>query len=90
MPIDEKPCYMTMETVAGILCCSQKHVYNLIFEGKLEAIKIGSRAVRISERSLHEFITMNRINPDDLFDPDVEKKDVAVPTPVVKSRWMQK
>ena len=81
---------MSIETVAEILCCSERHVYNLITEGKLEAIKIGSRAYRISEKSLEDFIEKGKVNPDDFFDPDKEEKDARPNHPAVKSKWMQK
>jgi len=42
--------------VAKYLDCSRKHVYQLVAEGKLEAIKLGPRAIRISEISLRGFI----------------------------------
>jgi hypothetical protein len=59
-------------------------------EGSLVAIKIGSRAVRISERSLQEFIQNNKVNPEDLFDPDIKKKDSANRQTVARSTWMSK
>ncbi len=89
MPLDTKPRYLTMERVAEILSCTERHVYNLVVEGRLEAIKIGTRAVRISERSLHEFIETARINPDDLFDPNTEKKETDLPQ-IARSKWMTK
>jgi excisionase family DNA binding protein len=90
MSIDDKPRYMTMERVAEILSCSERHVYRLVIEGKLEAIKIGGRAVRISEKSLHDFIETSRVNPEDLFDPDIEKKESSDRPPIARSKWMQK
>ena len=85
----DKPRYMTMESVAEILSCTERHVYNLVVEGRLEAIKIGSRAVRISEKSLHDFIDTSRVNPEDLYDPDTEKKENERPQ-IARSKWMTK
>lgn len=79
-----------METVAGILSCSERHIYRLIEEGKLESIKLGSRAIRISEKSLYDFIAAARINPEDLFDPDREKKETPGSQEIARSKWMQK
>ncbi|MEI7638156.1 MAG: helix-turn-helix domain-containing protein [Syntrophus sp. (in: bacteria)] len=87
----QKDRYLTMAAVAEMLSCTERHVYDLIMEGSLVAIKVGSRAIRISELSLSEFIEKNKVNPEDLFDPDREKKKTVAPTrPVAKSLWMSK
>lgn len=57
-----------------ILDCTERHIYDLIADGELLAIRIGSRAKRISEKSLEDFIKRRKINPEDLFDPDQETK----------------
>lgn len=44
-----------------------QYVYTLIKEGRLTAIRIGSRAIRISEKSLTGFIDSNRVDPDEFF-----------------------
>ena len=64
--------YLTMQTVAEILSCTERHIYDLIVEGSLTAIKVGGRAVRVSEQSLIEFIEKRKVNPEDFFDPDNE------------------
>lgn len=64
--------YLSMQKVAAILDCTDRHIYNLIVDGELSAIKIGGRAVRISENSLIDFIERKKNNPEDLFDPDIE------------------
>ena len=66
--------YLTMTAVAEMLGCTERHISDLIIEGELIGLKIGSRAVRISEQSLTDFIKRHTINPDDLFDPDIEKQ----------------
>jgi hypothetical protein len=38
-------------------------VYKLITEGKIKAVRIGKRGLRISEPSLEEFIEKNTIDP---------------------------
>lgn len=82
--------YMSIETVAEILCCSDRHIYRLIIEGKLEAIKIGNRAYRVSEKSLEDFIEKGKVNPEDFFDPDIEKKEHTNPHIIARSTWMSK
>ncbi len=89
---EKKDRYLTIVTVAELLSCTEQHIYNLIREGSLSAIKVGSRAVRVSEWSLLEFVEMNKINPDDFYDPDKEKprEPKEQGTVVAKSRWMEK
>ena len=64
--------YLTLQTVAEILSCTDRHIYDLIVEGALDAIKVGGRAMRVSEKSLEEFIEKQKVNPADYFDPDNE------------------
>jgi excisionase family DNA binding protein len=87
--------YLTIQVVADILSCTERHIYDLIVEGALVAIKVGSRAVRVSEQSLNDFIEKRKINPEDLFDPDKdkEKKQASVAPagqPVARPRWMNR
>jgi len=63
-----------MQVVANVLSCTERHIYDLIVEGELVAIRIGARAVRVAEQSLFAFIERRKINPEDLFDPDQETK----------------
>jgi excisionase family DNA binding protein len=82
--------WLTIQVAAERLSCTERHIYDLIVAGALEATKIGSRAVRVSELSLLAFVEKNKINPEDFFDPDKEKKPAAQQqTTVAKSRWMR-
>ena len=58
---------LTIATVARRLNCHISHVYRLIQEGRVEAFKIGTRALRVSEESLDRFIEAGRVDPDDYF-----------------------
>jgi excisionase family DNA binding protein len=69
--------YLTLQVVADLLSCTERHIFDLIAEGYLIAIKVGSRAVRVSEKSLEEFIEKQKVNPEDFFDPDKEKQQPA-------------
>lgn len=82
--------YVTIQYAMEKLSCTERHIYDLIVAGKLEASKIGSRAVRVSELALLAFVEKNKINPEDFFDPDKEKKPPTLATTVAKSRWMNK
>lgn len=67
--------YLSIQTVAEILGCTERHLKDLVIEGELEAIKLGTRAWRISEQSLISFIDRKKVNPEDMFDPDIAAKD---------------
>ena len=87
--IEEK--YLKVQKVMDILDCTERHLYDLIVDGELIAIKIGGRAKRISEKSLNEFIERRKINPEDFFDPDKERKSVpapAEPKVLARSKFM--
>ncbi|MCX7765725.1 MAG: helix-turn-helix domain-containing protein [Candidatus Sumerlaeia bacterium] len=47
---------MRVDRVARILDVTKKRVYNLIAEGKLEAVKLGPRQTRITRESLESYI----------------------------------
>ena len=74
-PTKEK--YITVQTVAERLSCTDNYVYALVKDGKLTAVKIGERALRITETSFDKFISANIVNPNDYFapaDPDSAKQ----------------
>ncbi|MBW1992226.1 MAG: helix-turn-helix domain-containing protein [Deltaproteobacteria bacterium] len=50
--------------VAKYLDCSREHVYQLVAQGKLEAIRLGPRAIRISEASLQGFINKMKVEAE--------------------------
>ena len=60
--------YLYVNSVAKRLNCSKKHIYKLIQDGEIKAIRLGARALRITESSLREFIEKNEINPQDYFE----------------------
>ena len=71
-PLDR---YISVQNVAEVLGCIDKYVYDLIHEGRLKAIKIGQRAIRVSERSLHDFIASNIVNPQNYFAPEERQQE---------------
>lgn len=93
--ISIKDKYLTIQVVAEFLSCTERHIYDLIVEGELIAIKVGTRAVRVSEQSLIEFVEKQKVDPADLYDPDKDKdkkQTSAAPAgqPVARPRWMTK
>lgn len=50
--------------VSEKLNCSKPSVYRLIEEGKLKAVKIGERGLRIKERSLKDFLNKSAVIPE--------------------------
>ena len=59
--------YIQVQHVAERLDCSKKRVYELIKNGKLEAIRIGPRGIRVAIDELDRFIEQNRIDPEEYF-----------------------
>jgi len=63
--------------VAKLLDVSKKRIYNLIMEGKLEAVNLGIRQTRITRESLEAYVERLRkrrrvelgLEEDDLKDP---------------------
>lgn len=81
--------YISVQNVAEVLGCMDHYVHNLIQEGRLVAIKIGVRALRISERSLQEFIASNIVNPADYFAPE-ERPQEPRSQKIARSNWMSR
>lgn len=87
----EKPeRYITIQTVAQRLSCTDNHVYALIREGKLQAVKIGERALRISERSYDDFVVKNLVDPANYFAPVEARPQSDTPRAPARSAWMRK
>lgn len=52
---------MRIWRVAELLDCSKGFVYSLIKKGHLEAIKLGSRGLRVKKDSLQEYLAKNSV-----------------------------
>ncbi len=52
-----------VRTAAMTLCCTERHIYNMIKSGKLKAIKLGPRGLRVVKNSVDEYIRKNRHPP---------------------------
>ncbi len=65
---NQKPLHLlNAHHVANRLNCSNNTVYPLIQDGSLKAIRIGKRALRITESSLIEFLEFREVNPEEYF-----------------------
>ena len=88
--------YLKVQSVAETLACTDEYVRILIREGNLTAIKLGVRAIRVSEQSLKAFIAARKVNPEDYYAPEEPpapeppKPKVARSQKIVRSKWMQK
>jgi excisionase family DNA binding protein len=58
---DEKPIYYTVEEVKDILKVSLETVRRYVRSGKLPAIKLGNKYIRIEKRDLETFLKTLRI-----------------------------
>jgi excisionase family DNA binding protein len=56
-----------VRTAARTLNCTHQHIYNMIRDGKIIAIRLGSTNYRIVKESLDKFIQDARVNPEDYY-----------------------
>lgn len=87
--------FITVQEVARRLCCQDNYVYQLIQDGKLQAVRIGERALRIAEDSFERFIQQGIIDPADYVAPVDQGRStttcLAQPEPhIARSQWMHK
>jgi excisionase family DNA binding protein len=82
--------FITVQHVSERLSCTTHHVYRLIEMGAIEAIKIGPRAVRISENSLIEFIEVQQLDPGAKIVPEEKPRTEQRTDRVARSSWMSK
>ncbi|MFH2098944.1 MAG: helix-turn-helix domain-containing protein [Pseudomonadota bacterium] len=52
---------LRVTAVAARLSVTTRHVYNLIADGRLPAIRVSSRATRVSEEDLEQYMEANRL-----------------------------
>lgn len=84
--------YLKVQSVAETLSCTDGYVYELIQAGALTAVKIGDRALRVSEQSLQAFLAARVVNPEDYFAPKEPPDPEPSPAPkrVARSNWMNR
>jgi excisionase family DNA binding protein len=81
--------FLKIEEVSNLLQIGERQIYEFIRDGMLIGHKFGHKTIRISEHSLCKYIEETRINPEDYFDPDLNKNETSEP-PLVRSAWMVK
>lgn len=82
--------WIQVQSVAERLGCTDRYVSMLIQDGDLEAMKLGDRAIRVSEQSVDAFIARRKVDPQDYFAPQ-EPEDTARQQPkVARSKWMNR
>jgi len=57
-----------VKTAAQLLCCTTAHIYNLVRDNQLEAVRLGPRGLRIKKGSVDQFIDDNTVNPESFFE----------------------
>jgi excisionase family DNA binding protein len=59
--------YLKVKKVAEALDASDEFVRSLVVDGHLEGIKLGSRSMRISEKSLYSYLDSVKFDPEDQY-----------------------
>jgi excisionase family DNA binding protein len=59
--------YLKVKKVAEALDASEDFVRNLVNNGDLEAIRMGTRSLRISEKSFYLYLDSIKIQPEEYY-----------------------
>ena len=51
--------FIYVRKAAQELCCTERHIYDLIKSGKLKAIRLGPRGLRVLKDSIDAYIKKN-------------------------------
>jgi excisionase family DNA binding protein len=51
--------FIHIRKAAQELCCTERHIYGMIKSGKLKAIMLGPRSMRVLKCSIDEYIEKN-------------------------------
>jgi len=63
----------------------------MVKERRLKALRLGIRAIRISEQSLNKFTESNIVDPDEYFGfEETRDTDLAHSMKIVRPTWMEK
>ncbi len=81
--------FITVQEAAGAVSCTPSHIYTMISSGELRAIRLGSRALRVSVQSINEYVERSWATPEDV-EPMLERPRREKPPRVATSRWMSR
>lgn len=93
----EKPVleqFVSVQNASEALSCTPAFIYHMIGTGELKAIKMGSRAIRVSVASLNDLISGSWIDPDTYKGIVPEEEEAGprtvrqVTKQVARSSWM--
>ena len=87
-PAPPKDKFVTVQSLSVRLSCTEQHIYNMIRSGLIVAVKIGDRAIRISENSVEEYLAGNVVNPQEYFQTEDQPKSPR--SPVARSSWISR
>ncbi len=59
--------YLQVKKVAEALDASDDFVRDLVNNGDLDAIRLGKRSIRISEKSLYSYLDSIKIQPEEYY-----------------------
>jgi excisionase family DNA binding protein len=65
--MEKRDKFLMVNVAADRIGCCDQHIYNLVRSGELVAIRVGVRAMRISEKSLNTFINDRIIDPEEFY-----------------------
>ena len=88
--------FVSVKAAAESLCCTEQFIYSMISSGDLRAIKMGTRAIRISATSLSEYVEARWIDPatycceDDQGEAQLKERRPTARLPVAASSFMQR
>ena len=59
--------FLCVHHIAERLVCSKNHIYNLIKDGKIEAIRVGGH-LRIKESAFDIFLEQNKVDAEKYYE----------------------
>ena len=74
--------FLHCAAAARLLALSTRQIYRLIYQGDLEAVRLGRRSLRIRRRSLERLIESRRVEPT----PADELQDLRSHNPAWRER----
>ena len=63
----EQKDFLQVSKAAHMLDCSTDYIHTLIGDGRLDAIRLGPKATRVSRQSLNKLIEEARVKPEDYY-----------------------